>query len=34
MKRGELVWRLISIAFFVVACAIAVLVLYQMLQTF
>jgi hypothetical protein len=34
MKRGELLWRLISIAFFVIACAIAILVLYQMLQNF
>ncbi len=34
MKRGELLWRLVSIAVFLATFAIAILLLYQMIQTF
>jgi hypothetical protein len=34
MKRGELIWRLVSIVSFAIVCAIALLVLYQMIQGF
>jgi hypothetical protein len=34
MKRGELIWRVVSIAFFVATGVIALLILYQLLQNF
>lgn len=34
MKRGELLWRIVSIGAFISACAIAIYLLYQMLINF
>jgi len=34
MKKGELIWRLVSIMAFASACTIAIYLLYQMLQNF